>query len=174
MSASGTTDTYLLLGTNMGNREALLTQARAEITDEIGSLTRVSSIYETAAWGNENQPNYLNQVIQVTTQLPPFRLLEKIQAIEKKMGRKRHIKWEARLIDIDILFYGDYIINMPDLKVPHPHLAERNFALIPLQEIAPFLVHPLSKKNITDLVKQTTDRLPVNRYKTETHEQHKL
>ncbi|RQP19842.1 MAG: 2-amino-4-hydroxy-6-hydroxymethyldihydropteridine diphosphokinase, partial [Parapedobacter sp.] len=80
MSASGTTDTYLLLGTNMGNREALLTQARAEITDEIGSLTRVSSIYETAAWGNENQPNYLNQVIQVTTQLPPFRLLEKIQA----------------------------------------------------------------------------------------------
>lgn len=174
MPASDTTDTYLLLGTNLGDRMALLKQALAEITDEIGMLGRVSSIYETAAWGNENQPNYLNQVVQVTTALSPFQLLEQTQAIEKKMGRERHGKWEARLMDIDILFFGEYVVDMPNLQVPHPHLAERKFTLVPLQEIAPLLVHPLLEKTITDLLNQTTDQLPVKRYNTKPYEQHKL
>ncbi len=158
----------------MGDRITLLQQALTEIIHQIGSLIQVSSIYETAAWGDENQPNYLNQVVQVRTPLSPFALLEKTQSIEKKMGRERHVKWEARLIDIDILFYGDYVIDKPNLRVPHPHLAERKFTLIPLQEIAPVLVHPLSKKTITDLLNQTTDPLSVHRYKTQTYEQHKL
>jgi len=163
MSASVTTDTYLLLGTNMGDRLALLKQALEEITEQVAPYTRISSIYETAAWGNVNQPQYLNQVVQVSTSLPPSALLEKTQAIEKKLGRKRLIKWEARFIDIDILFYGAQIIDTPDLQIPHPHIAERNFTLTPLAEIAPMLVHPTLKKTVTELLHQTTDRLPVHR-----------
>jgi len=158
----------------MGDRIALLQQALSEITNQIGAPIQLSSIYETAAWGDEHQPNYLNQVVQVRTPLPPLAVLEKAQSIEKKMGRIRHVKWEARLIDIDILFYGNDVIDTSDLQVPHPRLAERKFTLIPLQEIAPLLVHPLSKKTITDLVNQTTDPLPVHPFKTETYEQHKL
>ncbi|PPK99224.1 2-amino-4-hydroxy-6-hydroxymethyldihydropteridinediphosphokinase [Parapedobacter indicus] len=174
MSALDTTDTYLLLGTNLGDRMVLLKQALTEINAKIGTLGCISSIYETAAWGNKNQPNYLNQVVQVATTLSPVQLLEQTQAIEKKMGRERHGKWEARLIDIDILFYGECVVDRPDLQVPHPHLAERKFTLVPLQEIAPLLVHPLLRKNITELLNQTTDQLPVKHYNTKTYEQHKL
>lgn len=170
MAASVTTDTYLLLGTNMGDRAAMLTQALEEITEQVGPSVCVSSIYETAAWGNQRQPQYLNQVVQIRTALSPLALLEKTQAIEKKLGRNRHVKWEARLIDIDILFYGDHVIDEPDLQVPHPYIAERNFTLIPLAEIAPMLVHPTFKKTVSELLGQTTDRLPVHRYQTATHE----
>ena len=175
MPASETTDIYLLLGTNLGDRMALLTQAITEISTQVGTLGCVSSIYETAAWGNENQPNYLNQVVQVATVLPPFQLLEQTQAIEKRMGRERLGKWGARLIDIDILFYGECIVDGPGLQIPHPYLAERRFTLVPLQEVAPLLHHPVLRKNITELLNQTTDQLPVKRYNnTNTDEQHKL
>src|SRR5690606_39415821 len=114
---------------------ALLTQALAEIAHEIGIITRISSIYETAAWGNENQAPFLNQVVKVTTIFSAEEVLAKLQAIEKKLGRERHAKWEARLMDIDILFYGNKVIDTDELKVPHPYLAQRRFTLAPLQEI---------------------------------------
>nr|WP_255539715.1 2-amino-4-hydroxy-6-hydroxymethyldihydropteridine diphosphokinase [Parapedobacter sp. ISTM3] len=158
-------DTYLLLGTNMGNRILLLQQARNEIAQEIGSIAKMSSIYETAAWGNEDQPNFLNQVVLVTTPLQPHPLLEKINAIEKKLGRQRVKKWESRPIDIDILWYADQLIDEVNLQVPHMHLPDRRFALIPLQEIAPSLIHPASKKTVTEMLNDSPDRLPVHLYK---------
>ncbi len=132
-------ETYLLLGTNLGDRIALLNNALTAIAREIGIIRKLSSVYETAAWGKEGQPNYLNQAVLVITPLTPLQLLEKINTIEKNLGRKRVVKWESRPIDIDILGYADQIIDTPDLQVPHPHLPNRRFALIPLQEIAPFL-----------------------------------
>ncbi len=171
MSASDNTIvTYLLLGSNLGDRVALLKKALAAIDHEVGTVSRASSVYETGAWGNENQPNYLNQVLQVATSLEPLQLLEKTQAIEKKMGRRRNLKWESRSIDIDILLYGDHLIDVPGLCIPHPLLPQRRFALVPLQEIAPMLKHPVSQKTITDLLDESTDRLPVQLYKTETYE----
>ncbi|MFC3199257.1 2-amino-4-hydroxy-6-hydroxymethyldihydropteridine diphosphokinase [Parapedobacter deserti] len=159
-------DVYLLLGANLGNRTALLNQAIEEIAQEIGQIVKASAVYETAAWGDKSQPNYLNQVLRVTTSLQPLQLLEKINAIEKKLGRERMVKWEARLIDIDILLYSDQVIDKPNLQVPHPHLPNRRFALVPLQEIAPFLIHPVAKRTVTELLNDTPDRLPVQYYET--------
>lgn len=170
--ASQTTDTYLLLGTNMGDRPALLTQALAEIAHEIGIITRISSIYETAAWGNENQAPYLNQVVKVTTIFSAEEVLGKSQAIEKKLGRERHAKWEARLMDIDILFYGNKVIDTDELKVPHPYLAQRRFTLAPLQEIAPHYLHPVLHKTVTELLDLVPDPLPVAPYHTTDYEPH--
>ncbi|MGK6349702.1 2-amino-4-hydroxy-6-hydroxymethyldihydropteridine diphosphokinase [Parapedobacter sp. DT-150] len=170
MSTPVTVDAYLLLGTNMGNREERLQEALRYLEQEAGYITQTSSIYETAAWGNENQPHYLNQVVLVTTALQPFQLLEIINAIEGKMGRVRVTKWESRPIDIDILFYGDQVIDTAELQVPHPQLPNRRFALMPLQEIAPLLVHPVLRKTIADVLRQTPDRLPVHLYKTNTYD----
>ncbi|SEL58041.1 2-amino-4-hydroxy-6-hydroxymethyldihydropteridine diphosphokinase [Parapedobacter koreensis] len=165
MSIPVVANAYLLLGTNMGDRITLLQQAYHEIAGDIGDIINMSSIYETAAWGNKDQPDYLNQVVAVATLLQPLPLLEKINAIEKKMGRQRIKKWEPRPIDIDILWYADQIINEAHLQVPHPHLPNRRFALMPLQEIAPLLIHPLSKKTVTEMLNHTPDHLPVHLYK---------
>lgn len=169
-----TTDTYLLLGTNMGDRAALLTHARQEIAQEIGTLRCVSSIYETEAWGNTNQPNYLNQVVLAATPLQPLRLLEKINGIEKRMGRIRVNKWESRLIDIDILYYGNQVIDEVNLQIPHPHLPNRRFALVPMQEIAPGFTHPISGNTTTELLEQTSDKLAVRLFNPDTYEKHEF
>ena len=176
MSMPVTVEAYLLLGTNMGDRIALLARARDEIAQEIGALIGVSSVYETDAWGNEDEPQYLNQVVQTATRLQPLQLLEKINGIEKEMGRRRVKKWESRLIDIDILYYADHVVSEPKLQVPHPHLPNRRFALVPLHEIAPQFVHPISGKTTADLLRQTADQLSVRLFKpdTYTHEQHEL
>ncbi len=169
-----TTNTYLLLGTNMGDRVSQLSRARGEIAGQIGPLRRSSSIYETDAWGNEDQPPYLNQVVSVDTTLKPLALLYIINAIEKQMGRIRTGKWESRVIDIDILYYSDRIIDEVNLQVPHPHLPNRRFALAPLQEIAPLFVHPISGKTTTELLNQTPDQLTVRLFNPDTYEQHEI
>lgn len=156
---------YLLLGTNLGNRTALLDLAVHNLAEEAGEISGISAIYESAAWGKRDQPDYLNQVVRLTTPLTPLQLLKITQGIERKLGRERHQKWEPRLIDIDILLYADRVVNHPRLQIPHPHLPNRRFALAPLQEIAPNTVHPVLQKTITELLASTPDTLGVQRYK---------
>lgn len=136
---------YLLLGANMGNSKLTLQKALLSIEKDIGKRIKFSAYYETSPWGVVNQPNYLNQVVKVATSLSPREILDKVLAIEEQLGRTRKEKWEARVIDIDILYFDHAIIDEPDLKIPHPLLHLRSFVLIPLAEIAPDFVHPILK-----------------------------
>lgn len=152
---------FLLLGTNLANREQNLATAIAHIEKKVGKIGARSSIYETAAWGVREQPDFLNQVINVETSLPAEKILEKILAIEAAMGRKRFEKWGSRLIDIDILFYNDEFIDSPDLKIPHPEFKNRNFALAPMAEIAPEEFYPGTRESMKFLAGKSPDKLPV-------------
>ena len=153
---------YLLLGGNLGNRLENLSRAREVLLNQIGYIAAESSIYETAAWGVTNQPSFLNQVVQLSSDLPPSELLFQINQIEAVLGRQRHERWHARTIDIDILYYGNQIINSQRLTLPHPQLHNRRFTLIPLVELAPQLMHPILKKNNQTLLQECTDELEVN------------
>lgn len=126
--------TYLLLGGNLGDRKAALQQACHRIEPAIGKITTASGIYETAAWGLENQQAFLNQVLAVQTILSPLALISQINFIEADLGRVREIRWGARVIDIDILFYGDLVLQTQRLTIPHPELANRRFTLVPLAD----------------------------------------
>ncbi|MCC6186311.1 MAG: 2-amino-4-hydroxy-6-hydroxymethyldihydropteridine diphosphokinase, partial [Chitinophagaceae bacterium] len=120
---------YLLLGGNQGNRIENLTIACELIKKELGSIVAVSPIYETAAWGNENQPNFLNQAIKTNTKHSPIETLHIINHIENTLGRQRLEHWGARTLDIDILFYNEIILHSARLVIPHPELQNRRFAL---------------------------------------------
>lgn len=148
---------YLSIGTNMGNRAANLELVHSLISRNIGIVSKESSIYETAAWGVENQEDYYNQVLCVKTALEPTVLLHKCQVIEQKMGRVRMLKWEPRIIDIDILFFNDLVLQEKELKIPHPLLQERNFVLKPLCEIAMEWKHPELNKTVQELLEICTD-----------------
>lgn len=154
---------YLLTGGNMGNREKNLARAKALISELAGKVTRSSAFYETAAWGKTDQPSFVNQALEIETNLLPKELLQQLLDIEKKLGRKREEKYGPRTIDIDILLYGDQICNDPLLRIPHPELQNRRFALTPLAEIGPGLVHPVFKKSITELLATCPDPLEVTR-----------
>ncbi|WP_462265069.1 2-amino-4-hydroxy-6-hydroxymethyldihydropteridine diphosphokinase [Mucilaginibacter sp.] len=154
---------YLLLGSNLGNRQMFLNEAVRCIAADIGKVTLQSAVYETQAWGNTTTPDYLNQVIEVQSWLSPRELLQQALAIEQQLGRERHEKWEARVIDIDILFYNHEIIDEPDLVIPHPHLHKRKFTLMPMAEINPDLIHPVMKKNILWLNAHLADGLIVKK-----------
>ena len=154
---------YLLLGSNMGNSLQFLADARNHIGKNIGAISASSSIYQTAAWGKTDQPDFLNQVVKVACNLEPEFVLQAILAIETTMGRERAEKWAARTIDIDILFYDLMIINHENLVVPHPFLQERAFALAPLSELAPNLEHPILKKTITTLLANLASDLSVRK-----------
>jgi 2-amino-4-hydroxy-6-hydroxymethyldihydropteridine diphosphokinase len=156
-------DVFLLLGSNLGDRKGLLDKAIAHIEIEIGPVERRSSVYETQSWGKTDEPNYLNQVIQLRTGLSAQSILRKILNIEKIMGRVREEKWGSRIIDIDILFYGQDIIAEPGLNVPHPELQNRMFTLAPLSELAPDLNHPVLKKSIFELKSELKDDLIVKK-----------
>lgn len=154
---------YLSIGGNLGYRRANLALATQLIKQEIGVLKKRSAFYKTKAWGIENQPDFLNQCLYVETLLSPQEVMQIALKIETKMGRVRARKWYTRLIDIDILFYNQLIINTKDLIIPHPHLHTRNFVLVPLTEIAPELVHPILKKNIKELYEKSPDKLGVKK-----------
>ncbi|MGZ5191120.1 MAG: 2-amino-4-hydroxy-6-hydroxymethyldihydropteridine diphosphokinase [Flavisolibacter sp.] len=155
---------YLIIGGNMGNRLLILAQARESIGDACGKIIIQSSVYETAAWGKEDQEAFLNQVILIETQLSSPDLLQSILKIEEKLGRKRLMKYGPRIIDIDILFFNDDVINIEGLKVPHPQMQNRRFVLLPLNEIAPHIFHPILKKNVSQLLADCPDTLAVNKF----------
>ncbi|HFA50212.1 MAG TPA: 2-amino-4-hydroxy-6-hydroxymethyldihydropteridine diphosphokinase [Bacteroidetes bacterium] len=152
---------HLLTGANLGDRFSTLEKAAQLLSTRVGEILNISSLYETEPWGNVDQPGYLNQALEMETPLSPAQLLRATQQIENELGRTRQVKWEARLIDIDILFYENKIIESPGLTVPHPHLHRRNFVLVPMLEIAPLKEHPVFKKTIEDLYEASEDGLEV-------------
>jgi 2-amino-4-hydroxy-6-hydroxymethyldihydropteridine diphosphokinase len=154
-------DIFLLLGTNQGDRNQHLLMARELIDRNAGKILRFSSIYKTAAWGNTDQPEFYNQVIEIETNYSPSALLIEILRIEELIGRKRLEKWGPRVIDIDILFFKDEIIDDTLLKLPHPGIPERRFTLIPMVEIAPEREHPVLKKSMQTLLLECPDTLSV-------------
>lgn len=133
---------YLLLGSNLGQREKTLQSARQLIEKRCGKIVNTSMIYRSEAWGIENQPDFLNQVVELDTDLDAASLLQTILEIEKELGRIRYKKWHERIIDIDILYFGMQIIDAGDLTVPHPENQNRNFVMVPMAELAPDLPHP--------------------------------
>lgn len=150
---------YLLTGSNMGDRLQQLSAVVDLINKKAGRIIKTSSVYETEAWGITDQPSFYNQALQVETELQPEELLSTLLSIEEEMGRIRKEKFGPRIIDIDILLLDDLVIHTPTLKVPHPFLQERNFALQPLAEIAPHLVHPVLITTIENLKQLSTDTL---------------
>ena len=147
----------------MGNSLAQLKKAKSLIHKQVGKVSRSSAFYSTAAWGNTDQPDFLNQVVVISTKLNPELVLAQILLIEKSMGRIRTVKNAPRIIDIDILFYEKDIIKLNDLIVPHPLIQERKFVLTPLNELSPNFIHPVFKKNIHELLKNCKDNLPVQK-----------
>jgi len=156
-------DVYLLLGSNLGDRQLFLQKAIQYIENEIAPVVKKSSVYETQSWGRADAPDYLNQVIFVQTNMPAQTILKKILDIELILGRKREEKWGSRTIDIDILFYGDAVINEAGLQIPHPELHKRRFTLEPLSEIAPHFVHTNYKKPVLALKNELSDNLIVKK-----------
>ncbi|MDP4285125.1 MAG: 2-amino-4-hydroxy-6-hydroxymethyldihydropteridine diphosphokinase [Bacteroidota bacterium] len=152
---------FLITGGNLGDRQKNLQTAATLINQKIGEITISSSIYETEAWGNTDQPSFYNQVHIIKSNLSAANIMNQILQIEKQMGRIRTIKNAARIIDIDILFFNTEIINKPDLIVPHIEISNRRFVLLPLNEIAPKWIHPALHKNITELLSTCKDPLKV-------------
>ena len=152
---------YLLLGSNMGDRKAYLLQALDLLNKHAGTVEKKSLLYEAEAWGHREQDPFLNQVICIRTKHNPFQLLSIILDLELKMGRQRFDKWHQRIIDIDILFFENRIINEKDLNIPHPHISERRFTLMPLVELVPDFLHPECNKTMTELLSECSDSLGV-------------
>ena len=168
----GPVTVYLGLGSNLGSREENLAVAirllgtsrtpsvsgpakggpRKELSLDQIEITRVSSVYETSPWGYKHQPDFLNCVLEAHTNLSPDKLLDRVKEIEQSVGRQPSVRYGPRHIDVDILLYGDEIVDQPDLQMPHPRLHQRAFALVPLAELNPELIHPILKTTIGVLV----------------------
>jgi 2-amino-4-hydroxy-6-hydroxymethyldihydropteridine diphosphokinase len=152
---------FLLIGGNMGDRLQNLHQAIDLLAATCGPVTQQSAVYETAAWGITDQPAFLNQALALTTELTAQELITTVLSVEEQMGRRRLEKFGPRIIDIDILFFNDVIMDEPNLTIPHPQLQNRRFVLAPMEEIAPELVHPVFHKTIEQLLKECKDELGV-------------
>ena len=155
---------FLQLGSNMDDRNAHLKNANKLIAEDIGTIQKKSKIYESVPWGVENQNNYLNQVLEIKSKFLAEEVLEKVLQIEDKIGRIRNEKWGERIIDIDILFFNDLIVEKEGICIPHIHLHNRKFVLIPLNEIAADFVHPKYNKTIGDLLADCKDSEKVEEY----------
>lgn len=153
---------YLLLGTNLGDRLENLKKAAEILETHNVTIIDYSSVYESAPWGNENQPWFLNMVLRIDTILPPERLLESCLETEKLMGRERLAKWGERIIDVDILYYDNETIQTDSLTIPHPEIQNRRFTLMPLVEISPNEIHPSLGKINAELLQTCDDPLACN------------
>ena len=149
-------DVFLGIGSNLGDREENLAQARGSI-EAFARIEAVSPVYETDAWGFEDQPAFLNQVIHIKTSLSSQALLKRIKRIEKDLGRKKSFRWGPRLIDIDILFFSNHVIESASLTIPHKELHKRTFVLVPLADIAPDFVHPVFNQTVSALCDTLAD-----------------
>jgi 2-amino-4-hydroxy-6-hydroxymethyldihydropteridine diphosphokinase len=155
---------FVGLGSNLGERETQIRMALDDIARLPGTrLVRASSLYDTEPVGEVDQPNFLNAVAQVDTELTARQLLWNLLLIERRLGRQRSKRWGPRTIDLDLLLYGDLVVDEPDLKVPHPELARRSFVLVPLVELDPLLVHPQTGETMLSHLSRLKTRPPVKR-----------
>ena len=156
---------YLQTGSNLGDRLAALDKARILLNGEVGPIVESSSIYETEPWGFTSQDMFLNQVLVLETSLAPDELLDRILALERLMGRNRSGEsYTSRIIDIDILFYDEITLHAKNLIIPHRHIEDRMFTLVPLAELAPDFVHPVLKMTMRELLLECKDTLLVRIY----------
>ena len=146
-------EVYLALGSNLGDRMGNLASAVEHLSQKV-NIKKVSSVYETEPVYYREQPAFLNAVLSAVTRIDPFELLRFVKSIESDLGRQPSFRNAPRLIDVDILFYGDRVIETPELTIPHPRIAERAFVLVPLAEIASALVHPLTHKKVQDMLSE--------------------
>lgn len=154
---------FLLLGSNLGNRESNLSRAVDSISQEAGEVLQQSFLYETAAWGKTDQPAFYNQAVEIETDLQPEKLLRTLKSIEQKTGRTSAEKWSARVIDIDIIFYGNEIYKSETLIIPHAFIQDRKFVLEPLNEIAADFLHPVLNLSVRELLARCADELKVTK-----------
>lgn len=152
---------FLLLGSNEGNRLQLLSEACILIAQNAGKICSTSQIYETEAWGKEGLPAHLNLALNLQTNLEPLALLTELQRIETALGRERKEKWGIRKMDIDIIYFENFIIQRPQLQIPHPLMQLRRFVLAPLTEVAPDFLHPVFLKTNRELLDDLQDPLTV-------------
>jgi 2-amino-4-hydroxy-6-hydroxymethyldihydropteridine diphosphokinase len=149
---------YLSLGSNSGDRLENLARARDHLVAAGIRILRASSVYETAPRDVPGQPWFLNQVIEAESTLLPRQLLSRLQKIERDMGRKRTVAKGPRIIDLDIVFFGESVVSMPDLEIPHPRMMERRFVLEPLAELAPEVRHPVLNRSVREMLAKITDQ----------------
>ena len=157
---------YLILGSNSGDKENLLSHAITLLGQKLGQIIAISSVYETAAWGYTSENSYLNQALSIETPHSPLDVLDITQTIEKSLGRTSksiNETYTDRPIDIDILFYDNKVVNHPKLTIPHPHICERRFVLVPMNELARELRHPIREKTISQLLGTCNDKLAVKK-----------
>jgi 2-amino-4-hydroxy-6-hydroxymethyldihydropteridine diphosphokinase len=155
---------YLSIGSNLGDREENLANAIKQIEANCGIISKQSAIYETAAWGNTEQPAFLNQALVLRTDLSSKKLMKQLLHIERLMGRERKEKMGPRTIDLDIVFMDEEIVISEYLTLPHPHLQDRKFVLLPLVEIAPKAFHPIFNKTAEQLLIECGDVLDVKKF----------
>ncbi len=158
---------FILLGGNVGDKSKIFEQTRILLGQRIGSIDKMSSVYATQSWGFKSDP-FWNQAVILDSRLDPFEILKQAQDIESLLGRSKKTEWvensgsyEDRIIDIDLLFYDHFILNTPELTIPHPRIGERKFVLIPLNEIAPEKCHPVSGMKVQELLRVCPDQLEV-------------
>jgi 2-amino-4-hydroxy-6-hydroxymethyldihydropteridine diphosphokinase len=159
-------DVYLILGGNLGDRIKNLQKATDYISRDIGEIVDRSSVYETEPWGFSHDSSFINQVLRIITALKPSQVLESVLNIEKLCGRRTSSKeYTARIMDIDILFYNNEIINSDRLIIPHPLIQERMFVLVPMAELQPYFIHPVLKRPISYLKDKCDDIRWVRKYR---------
>jgi len=155
---------FIGLGSNLGERESMIRLALEDLSRLPETrLLRASSLYDTEPVGEVDQPNFLNAVAQLDSELGARQILWNLHLIEKRLGRVRTQRWGPRTIDLDLLLYGDEVIDEPELRVPHPELALRSFVLVPLVELDPMLVHPVTGETLLHLLSRLNTRPPVKR-----------